>query len=1201
MMKHPENFLTVKYQRASAAQVAMEFNELASLTGSGLDEDRTLDSHLRLLDIEKHLTSGHELFGKGKFQQAIEEYKLVQGFALRLLSPAFPVGLSQRPELKIPVEANMLEPMLTASLGFIEAMEPRTIESDFSAIFDVPEEVLKLVTVFSGIGVDVTSDLPRTVVSDSALALGYAERGQWVQAEFFLERAQRNLDGSHLPVDNGASAALNLSLGAVLVQRGRVEDAKTALKRSAKGFERLKDTVGQAQVNLNLAAAFAKDGDHDTAASLLAKAEQLITAAQGLPEIKRIEEQPPTADTPSRGEVRLNTPIKTTDLAMGRTKRFLPLLKPVLAVRATSLKPGALSEAVKERGLTVTFRLAEKGGGWTTQTVETKVESAQKDATKELGVWVGDEVTKIQWKSNQTIDSREVIDKVYKKRVDFDRIKDLSGRWDLPSDLAVNLPHIYFYVIPISLGDCYQALGDYSAAQESYLKAADYEFINTHLELPGLWQRLARNALEWGDRFYKADEVADALAIYRTVLEPPGGGSVVFSDSPLYKHPKLKLVGDTVENMLATLDAAGLDTINPTLAAIVLEIRARMLQLKAGLDFLGMPATSVPVWSFDFLQNVARYFAQQAIHAEREFINWLDRAENEELTRQQLQQTVTQADAERELARQQREAAESEAAAYAAGVDLSQLRADNATANRDDYSALSWDRIWLQRTMAWYSSQNPWERNNPIPGNGPDAGKEIHQVMAEKTERLQTITRDYELGSMQRQIEELQAARDVAVSQQAAAMARVEAAAQMEVVAGLRRAAAADTLEAFDNQFFTPEVWYQMGQFMRSISGHYLTMAIMVARQMQRAYNFENDLERKFIKVDYSTNTVRGLLGADALLLNIDSFTYDLITAVSRKRMPVKQTISLAERYPFLFETALRQTGVMEFDTRVEDFDLAFPGTFQRRLERVEVEIDGVLPSAGVRGVLTNDGISRDRTLNINQIKFRIQPRENLVLSEHRIRDDAFVFPIDASRLSIFKGAGVAGTWTLELPRLSNDIDYRAISDVRLVFYYQASYDQGLATAVKGQLAALAGVNLHAKTLPLRWTYPDAFFNFQDTGQLFFSVTPVDFPYNELDPQLKHVAIVVVPDPGVDPSQWTIRLGTPGHTATIAAQPSVDGSITADVGHLWQPLAGGSATGEYLVEVRLEENPNLEVGGLLDLTPIQNIVVVFEYSFTPRV
>jgi tetratricopeptide (TPR) repeat protein len=1216
-IKNAENYVSVKYQRAPATVIAAEYVDLVRVIGTADGgKDGNLDSLRKLLEIEQHLAAGHELFHKRKYQHALDEYKLAQASSFQLLNPPFPKGVAIRPDLVFPIEPGMFAPMLSASLSFVEAMEPKSIEADFGATVDIPDEAIKPLVSFSDMGVDLVSDVSREARSDSRLASAYADRGQWTRAQFFFERAERHLERVQSPEATVARSAIALSLGGVLVQMGNTGQAREALARAAEGFRSVDDIVGLAQTDLNLAAAFAKEGNHDEAAPLLANAQKLITAAQGLPEAATKEDvrsnrpnpldevNPRPAFNPSLVEASVAAAVDArlagTRLAIGQAAMLSAGSTLTPALRTTSVEPGSLSESARKQGLAVTFRQPEKGGGWTTQAVESAVETAERSVVKELGLLVGDEVAKIQWNPGEAIDGDQVIDAYYKRRVDLGRIGDVWGRWDVPSDLAVNLPHIYFYVLPISLGDCYHELGDYEAAQTNYLKAADYEFINTTLEVPSLWQRLARNVLDWGDRFYRADEFELAVTTYRTVLEPPGGVAVVAPDSPLYAHGKLKIVGDAVAAMLTGLDVNGAGALNPVLAAIVLEIRARLIQLNAGLDFLGMPATIVPIWSFDFLQNVARYFTQQAVQAEREFINWWDRAENEELTRQQLQQAVTQADAERELAREQREAAQAEETAYAAGEQLAQLRATNAAQNRTDYSGMSWDRIWLQQSMAWYSSQNPWERNNPIPGNGPDAGKEIHQVMAEKTERLQKITRDYELASMQRQVDELNVARAVAADQRAAATARVEAARQMEVVADLRRSAAVDNVASFDSQFFTPDVWYQMGAFMRSISNHYLSMAIKVARLMQRAYNFENDFDRHFIKVNYSTNAVKGLLGADALLLDIDSFTFDLITAVTRKRMPVKHTISLAERYPFLFETALRQTGLLEFETRIEDFDLAFPGTYQRRLERVEVEVDGVLPAAGVRGVLTNGGISRDRTLDINTIKFRIQPKESLVLSEHRIRDDAFVFPADPSRLGVFEGAGVAGTWTLELPRASNDLDYRAISDVRLVFYYQASFDQNLATAVKAQLATFTGVNLHAHTLPLRWTFPDAFFYFQDTGQLAFSVTPLDFPYNELDPQLKHLSVVVVPDPGVDPSPWTVRLGTPAHAATIAASPGADGSITADVGHPWEPLVTGAASGDYLLEIRANENPGLVIDGKLALDPIQNIVVVFEYSFTPR-
>ncbi|EIV91294.1 tetratricopeptide repeat protein [Frankia sp. QA3] len=1196
-----ENYVSVRYRRASSAVITAELADLESVAAAGDARDSNLRSHRALLEIEQHVTAGHELFAAGTFRQAIQEYQIAQGLAYRLLSPSFPVAVSTRPGLSLPIRAAMLEPLLSAGLSLVEAMDPKTVEVDFSATVEVSDEVLRPLVDITEIGVDVVSGVPRTARADSRLAAAYAQRGQWDRALFFLGRAQRRLDGAASPEATVARAATDLSEGGVLVQLGRIDDAKSALARAQEGFRSAGDTVGLAQVNLNLAAALAKEGNHGQAAPLLASAEKLINTARGLPASPTDTGSPPAAATPLGrtpvGEV-LSHRVGLATTALARANRAVSLAGAATLIRPESVRPESLSDAVKDQGLAVTFRQPETGGGWTTQPVETKVEAAQRGVVKELGLLVGDDVTKISWKPGEAIASGQVLDAFYRKRIGFNRLQDVAGRWDLPSDLAVHLPHLYFYVIPSSLGDCYHALGDHAAAHDSYLAAADYEFINTSLEAPALWQRLARNALDWGDRHYRADDATAALTAYRIVLEPPGGPAVP-ANSPLYAHPNLKTVGGTVAGMLATLDADGPGGLNPTLAAVVLEIRARLIQLNAGLDFLGVPASIVPIWTFEFLQNVARYFTQQAIQAEREYVGWTDRAENEGLTRDQLLQTVAQASAERAVAREQTEAAQAEETAYAAAAALAQKRVDNAAANQAAYDTMSWERLWLQRDMAWYSSQNPWERSHPIP-SGPDAGKQIHQVIAEKTQRSQTITRNYELASMGRQVKELQAAQGVAVAQLAAATARVDAARQMEVVADLRRSAAVNNLAAFDSQVFTPDVWYQLGQFMRSISTHYLTMAIRTARLMQRAYNFENDTERALIKVDYSTNSVRGLLAADALLLDIDAFTFDMITTVGRKRMPVKQTISLAERHPFLFETALRDTGTMAFETRIEDFDLAFPGTFQRRLEKVEVEIDGVLPPGGVRGVLTNGGISRDRTPDPDVVTVRIQPRESLVLSEHRIRDDAFVFPADPGRRGVFEGAGVAGTWTLELPRAANDLDYRAITDVRLVLYYQAGYDADLATELSARLATLAGRNQHARSLPLRWTDPDAFFQFQDTGRLGFAVTPLDFRHNELDPQLTHLAVLLVPDPGVDPSGWKVRLGTPAHPDTVVGQPTTEGAVTADAGHPWEPLAAGPATGDYLVEIRAEENPGLVVDGRLDLAPVQDVVLVFEYSFTPR-
>ena len=63
-----------------------------------------------------------------------------------------------------------------------------------------------------------------------------------------------------------------------------------------------------------------------------------------------------------------------------------------------------------------------------------------------------------------------------------------------------------------------------------------------------------------------------------------------------------------------------------------------------------------------------------------------------------------------------------------------------------------------------------------------------------------------------------------------------------------------------------------MGDAMDQIYNRYLVMALHAARLMQKAYNFENDRNVAIVKTYYSGVT-RGLLAADSLLADIESFT----------------------------------------------------------------------------------------------------------------------------------------------------------------------------------------------------------------------------------------------------------------------------------------------------------------------------------------
>jgi hypothetical protein len=70
--------------------------------------------------------------------------------------------------------------------------------------------------------------------------------------------------------------------------------------------------------------------------------------------------------------------------------------------------------------------------------------------------------------------------------------------------------------------------------------------------------------------------------------------------------------------------------------------------------------------------------------------------------------------------------------------------------------------------------------------------------------------------------------------------------------------------------------------------------------------------------------------------------------------------------------------------------------------------------------------------------------------------------------------------------------------------------------------------------------------------------------------------------------------------ATIAAAPNAQGEVSVPAGHPWEPLKTGPAIGNYLVEIRPDENPALVVDGRLQLYDLADVVLIVEYEYTPR-
>jgi multidrug efflux pump subunit AcrA (membrane-fusion protein) len=838
-------------------------------------------------------------------------------------------------------------------------------------------------------------------------------------------------------------------------------------------------------------------------------------------------------------------------------------------------------------------------------------------AQRQAGILEGNEqqfdVKTITWAANAAPDIATITSTLYTAHATAKVLPDVLMIGATLTERALILPHDYFYTIPLAIAQCYQALGDYTNAESYYLEAAGYVYINTAVEGPYIWLQLANLYRVWGDSLYRQDDAVNAAAVYGKVVT---AGTTTAPGTALYTLAGLAAGATIAKNLLpqlATLVAngtAGVAADDVAIAAVLLQIYGRLEQISAGLDFWGMSAANVPIWTFAYLQQVATTFAQLAQQCEQSVISFWTQAQQATLTKTELTNQVAQANGQVAAAQQSVAAAQAQAGAYQAGLTVAQTRAADAATDASQYAATNSQVILIQATAQQVQGgdDGDWQGVSDMASSflaGWTISGDSATVAAASNLAANRLSQAYQVGSMQRTATEMQQAATQAQAQLTAANAQVTAEQANLAVAQLTANGAAQTLAVFDADRFTPQVWTSMGNYLQTIYERYLDMALRAARLMQQAYNFENDATLAVIKTWYP-GVVDGLLAADALLADVESFTDDLITTKRGKKQYVKQSISLASRYGYVFESQLRKTGTMTFETTLDDFDSAYPGTYQGRIQRVTVDVRGIVPPTGVSGTLANNGISlyrlpSDVATPAIPSKVRIQSAESLVISDYTSMTDGVIDSTSGGQSGIFEGAGIASSWTLNLPKAINDIDYGTLTDVVLTFLYEARFDAQLVAPVLAQLASRPGYYTREMTLPLAWTYPDLFYGFVSTGTLTLNLDASDFATNQTNPTIGAIGLLVSLKPGGPPANGiTIGLSAPGKAAANGVTDATGSISSQSPGSPWATSVGGSALGAYTFTLNAAANPALAPGGTLDLSSLTNLVLVIDYAFAPR-
>ncbi len=840
------------------------------------------------------------------------------------------------------------------------------------------------------------------------------------------------------------------------------------------------------------------------------------------------------------------------------------------------------------------------GGGWTEMASGvSKQPAAFKDVVR------ADRSVRVDLQGDG---AAEIEARVLQPRIGAASLKELEPHLYALPQFVSYLAHVSGFVLPLALGDTYFAMGDYSRAEQYYVRVRDYAFLNEAIERPMVWRKLARTYVQWANRLYRDRDMPGARAKYEQVVRiVPGGFELT---GPLYTNGFAPLVAETLAFLNAP-DRRAFGGMDYGRRLVILEARANLNQILNGINYLGFPEEIIPIHSWRYLQNLARYFANQASQAERSYISFKDSAEKEAFTRLALEQAVDAQAAAVEVERRRVSAALEQRRAAMLSADLATTRLANAEAQRTDFNSVSHQLAARDEVIAaanaassnasifisydWAKTLGLDDARKGWESGATSVTMKAHGLVQLLTRSRSKISRDYELRNMGRQIKEMQGAKAVADAQVAVAGKMLDVAVAQQELAELRMEQAQAQLSFFDAQEFTPELWDNLAQAQREISRRYLDWAIGAAFLMERAFEFEYDTDVNRIRFDYTRSELNGLLAADFLLADIDSFSFDRLLE-TEKLVPAKVIVSLADRFPFQFRQQFQRTGRLDVEISLEDFDRLHPGAHLHKLRRVEVVVEGLVGARGMHGTLSNSGISyyRDRQ---GTRRIRAQKPETLLLSRFDLRHDGFVFTSEEDVLAVFENSGVASGWILDFPPGSNDIDYAAIGNIHLVFYFEAFHNERVANAVRADLAATA-VREYSLGLGLRYQFPDEFFAFQDTGEVTFTVDNAYLPFDHTEAHVTELHVMI---------QTSGAPAPPGLVGSVAA-----GGVTADqpldvngmvgTGGGAEPLnvfRGTALAATWTVRIDRAANEPLFAAGFA-WEQVGNIFVFAEYTYTPR-
>ncbi|MGP1373758.1 MAG: hypothetical protein ACTS3T_13090 [Almyronema sp.] len=1136
-------------------------------------------------NVQRQLAIANRLLMARKYSSALAKYRHIRGLIAATLRPQISVlngtlvnhsqfDLAQIADPLVAVSANLLsQTPVTAS----------TLPEKFrSSKVNLPTEVVKQFTTFEQVGLKDREAAIGTLLDEASVLI---KNRQFKPATRLFEQALEQTEASEL------RGALLHDLAILQERSGDRPTALQTMQRSVKTYSQIDQPEAQITALTTLAGIQARGKDEAAANQTLKTISNLQQERNVFPIVVTANTRVAETEllTPTRSTVaRLNepnlplsrSPLTSSERVVAGTPSVLTpnLSRPTISRETITRSP---STPVATR--TLELNLAEIEA----QPVELLAATAfgQRQTQKQMTIVDSQQTAHaIQLNGNAASE----LSRFYTTLQTTQDVGLLMGYLQSYTVTVAYLTHVYAWVIPMAMGDCLVALGDYAAAEREYLSTLNYRYLNEVVEVVNLWLRLAELYLDWGDRLYRqarndVSEFSKAREKYENVLLL---NNTIRSSSPLYQSPKFSRMSQRVNTAIQALfvNSTHLDE-NPRLLIALWRARHQIFKIDNELNFIGL-GVHIPPFSFEYLQNLARYFAQHASQVEQMYIQFQSTGENEELREQQMAQQAELAIASVELEQRGVNEAQEGVDVAQANFNYTQVQINNAIALRDQFNSVKSELQELSRLQAWAGAASNDEVKLKVDNAtyySTDSKPRSH-VLFDLANRRAQISNQIESTRLQHAVNSANAYSQVAQQQVQQAQARVAVAEQRVAIAQLQAQHAQENLAFLSEREFTSALWYNLAREARRLAQRYLDMAIEVATLMEKAYEAETGRDLRKIKFEYGLDRLNGLLGSEALLLDVDYFSLDAVRTKSKKAQ-MKQIISLADTFPSAFNQLL-QTGQTFFETTLEHFDRRYPGFYLQKVKQVELVFVGLNGTEGIHGTLRNIGLSQFRQKNGTVVN-QTYPADVMPLSDYNVKQDAIVFQLDSRELRLFENNGIATLWQLDLPLAVNTFDLGQILDIQMVLYYDGFFDARLEQQIK---ATLPAVGSGARALSLRLYAADELFFLKSQGTAELAIAPELFPANQTQPVLKHYRIQAM---GAASTVAGLNLRIDFINAGVSHTFQLDSDGNADDASFSDPL-DRSLFDTWRLTIDPADNPSV------DLSQLDDIAVYVEYTFTYR-